>query len=136
MARRYEVVYIFDSALDETQVNEHLARFHALLKNKDNQDPIDDTNHWGKRTLAYPIKGRDIGYYVVVQLTTDPTLLTEFERLVKLEEAVLRYQLVINEGAVPAAAMVDRTDTDTRRGEAEMGTTTKRSETVGSEETQ
>lgn len=102
MTRGYEVVYIFDSALDETQVDEHLKRFHALLINDDNPDPVKNVNHWGKRTLAYPIKRREIGYYVVAQLATDPTLLGEFERLVKLEEEVLRYQLVLNEGEVPA----------------------------------
>ncbi len=102
MTRGYEVVYIFDSTLDETGVDEHLKRFHALLINDDNPDPVKNINHWGKRTLAYPIRGRMIGYYVVVQFATDPTLLGEFERLVKLEEMVLRYQLVLNEGEVPA----------------------------------
>ena len=45
MSRRYEIVYIFDSALEEAQVNEHLERFHALLINNDNPEPITNTNH-------------------------------------------------------------------------------------------
>ena len=110
MTRRYEVVYIFDSTLDEDQVNAHLERFHVLLTSNDNPDPISNANHWGKRTLAYPIKGREIGYYVVVQLATDPALLGEFERLVKLEENVIRYQLVLNEGEIPAPATVPDSD--------------------------
>jgi small subunit ribosomal protein S6 len=103
MTRQYEAVYVFDSALDEAAINKHLDRFHALLKSKENPEPIQNTNHWGKRTLAYPIKGKEIGYYVVVQLATDPPLLPEFERLVKLEESAIRYQLVLNEGELPAA---------------------------------
>ena len=82
MTRQYEAVYIFDSALDEGTIDEHLDRFHALLKSKENPEPIKNTNHWGKRTLAYPIKGKEVGHYVVVQLATDPPLLPEFERLV------------------------------------------------------
>ncbi len=80
MTRQYEAVYVFDSALDEGAINKHLDRFHALLKSKENPEPIKDTNHWGKRTLAYPIKGKEVGHYVVVQFATDPTLLPEFER--------------------------------------------------------
>jgi small subunit ribosomal protein S6 len=102
MTRQYEAVYIFDSALDEGAIDKHLDRFHALLKSKDNPEPIKNTNHWGKRTLAYPINGKEVGYYVVVQLATDPPLLPEFERLVKLEESAIRYQLVLNEGELPA----------------------------------
>lgn len=112
MTRQYEAVYVFDSALDESAINKHLDRFHALLKNKENPEPIKNVNHWGKRTLAYPIKGKEVGYYVVVQLATDPPLLPEFERLVKLEEAVIRYQLVLNEGELPAAVPYPAPDDD------------------------
>ncbi len=106
MTRRYEIVYIFDSAKEEPQIEEHLEHFHALLKSEENPDPIRNVNHWGKRTLAYPIDGHEIGYYVVVLFSTDPTLLPEFERLVKLEAAVIRYQIVLNEGEVPVPAPV------------------------------
>ena len=102
MARRYEVVYIFDSALEEAQVNEHLERFHAALKTAEHPEPVRQVNHWGKRTLAYPVKGREIGYYVVVQFETDAPQLVEFERLIKLDDAVLRRLVVIDEGAMPA----------------------------------
>ena len=123
MTRGYEVVYIFDSTLDETKVDEHLKRFHALLINDDNPDPVKNINHWGKRTLAYPIKHREIGYYVVAQPGTDPTLLGEFERLVKLEEEVLRYQLVLNEGEVPALVVpvVDGQDKDAASDRPDAG---------------
>ncbi len=85
MTRRYEIVYIFDSAVEEAQVDKTLERFHVLLKSEENPEPIRNVNHWGKRTLAYSIGGNEIGYYVVAQFATDPTLLPEFERLLKLE---------------------------------------------------
>ncbi len=102
MTNRYEVVYIFDSALEEAQVNEHLERFHALLKTADQPEPIRQVNHWGKRSLAYAIKKRDVGYYVVVQFNAETQQLAEFERLIKLDESVLRHLVVIDEGATPA----------------------------------
>jgi small subunit ribosomal protein S6 len=116
MARRYEVVYIFDSALEEAQVNEHLERFHAVLKTAEHPEPIRQVNHWGKRTLAYLVKGREVGYYVVVQFETAAEQLVEFERLIKLDDAVLRHLVVIDEGAMPATvrAAPDGEDADER----------------------
>lgn len=104
MTREYELVYIFDSALEEAQVNEHLDRFRALLESPDNPEPVSAAVHWGKRTLAYPIRGKEVGYYVVVRFAADPALLPELERRLKFEEAVIRYLLVVNEGLAPIGA--------------------------------
>ncbi len=102
MTRHYEIVYIFDPALEEPAVTERLTRFHALLGGA--QPTV---NHWGKRTLAYSIKRKDTGYYVVEQFEIDPTLLPEFERAVKLEEGVLRFLVVQMEGEMPKAIPVE-----------------------------
>lgn len=92
MTRRYEVVYIFDSALEEAAVNEHLGRFHALLAGAQ-----PSVNHWGKKTLAFPIKRKEVGYYVIVQFEAEPTVLPEFERAIKLDESVVRFLIVQRE---------------------------------------
>ncbi|MFQ5549839.1 MAG: 30S ribosomal protein S6 [Gemmatimonadales bacterium] len=102
MTRKYEIVYIFSSTLEEAQVNEHLDKFRKLLKTDEHPDPVEKVNHWGKRTLAYPINKSEVGYYVVVNFETDPGVLPEFERIVKLDQDVLRYLIVSNEGEVPA----------------------------------
>lgn len=107
MSRPYEAVYIFDSALDESQINERLERFHALLKTPDRPEPVTTISHWGKRTLAYPVEGKEVGYYVVAQFETDPSTLSEYERLIKLDEQVLRQLIVVNDGlaAQPTATV-------------------------------
>ena len=113
MSSKYEIVYIFDGALEEAQVNDHTNRFHELLKNPEYPDPVTHVSHWGKRTLAYAIKKKEMGYYVVAQFETDAKLLPEFERVIKLEETVLRHLIVINEGLSPtpvAAGDGERTD--------------------------
>ena len=112
MSRKYEIVYIFDSALEEEQINERLTRFHELLKSADTPEPATDVNHWGKRTLAYPVAGKEVGHYVVVQLETSPELLGEFERALKLDEGVLRHLLVLNEGEQPVVVMAGDGDGD------------------------
>jgi len=97
VTRRYEVVYIFDSALEEPAVNERLARFHALL----GDDAGVTVTHWGKRTLTYPIKRRDTGHYAVAQFQAAAETLPEFERALKLEEGLLRFLVVIAEDEQP-----------------------------------
>jgi small subunit ribosomal protein S6 len=108
MTRQYEVVYIFDSALEESAINERLERFHTLIQSPDGQPP--QLSHWGKRTLAFPIKKHDTGYYVVAKFDADPTALPEFERAIKLEDGVLRFLVVVNEGAQPVPVTAGKSD--------------------------
>ncbi|MEE8573236.1 MAG: 30S ribosomal protein S6 [Gemmatimonadota bacterium] len=123
MTREYEIVYIFDSTLEEAQVNERLERFHGLLECPESSEPISGINHWGRRTLAYDIDGKDVGYYVVVQFETRPDLLGELERALKLDEAVLRYLVVLNEGLVPVtAAAPEESEPETPDGTPESTT--------------
>jgi len=103
MTREYELVYIFDSTLEEAQINERLDRFHTLVTCPEAPEPITAVSHWGKRTLAYSIRGKEVGYYAVVQFQTRPDLLGELERAIKLDEGVLRHLVVLNEGLAPAA---------------------------------
>jgi len=108
MTRQYEVVYIFDSALEETAINERLARFHALIQQPDAEAP--QVNHWGKRTLAYRVKKHETGYYVVAKFDAVATALPEFERAIKLEAGVLRFLVVVNEGAQPVPVSAGKGD--------------------------
>lgn len=98
--RDYEIVYIFDSALDRTVIDQKLERFNQLATGEAGGE-VTAVEHWGKRQLAYPIRKHDNGYYVVVQLRTVPASLPEFERAIKLDEDVLRYLVVLSEGELP-----------------------------------
>jgi small subunit ribosomal protein S6 len=94
--RLYEVVYILNPALDEGAVNAKLERFHSLATAQGGE--VSSVDHWGNRQLAYPIKKQRSGYYAVAQFTAPGEALPEFERLLKLDEEVMRYLLVLNEG--------------------------------------
>lgn len=99
--RPYEIVYVFDSALERGDVDGKLDSFHAVLGGE-----ITAVDHWGVRRLAYPIRKSKAGYYVVVHVTTDPAALPEFERLLKLDEDTMRYLVVVNEGQPTSGASV------------------------------
>lgn len=97
MTRDYEVVYIFHPTLEEPRVNEKLERYHGLVAGE-NGGEITAVDHWGMRQLAYPVEDQTSGYYVVTHLATDSDKLPEFERILKLDEELLRYLVVVNEG--------------------------------------
>jgi len=99
--REYEIVYILDSALSQEDVDARLEGFHATLGGE-----VTAVDHWGVRQLAYPIRKLRTGYYVVAQVTADPTALPEFERLVRLDEQTMRYLVVLNEGQPTSGASI------------------------------
>ena len=95
--RDYEIVYIFTPELEDEQVTQKLDRFHGLIAGE-NGGEITAVDHWGRRQFAYPIEDQTSGYYVVVHAATDGERLPEFERILKLDEELLRYLIVVNEG--------------------------------------
>jgi small subunit ribosomal protein S6 len=109
MIRPYEVVYIFDSALEDETITQKLNTLHALIQTPGAEPPR--LNVWGRRTLAYPIKKRTTGYYMVANLDTEPTLLPEFERALRLDEGVLRFLIVLNDTpSTPAQYVAVKTE--------------------------
>lgn len=112
--REYEAVYIFDSALEESTVNEKLDRYHALVTGE-NGGEVTAVDHWGRRQLAYAIEDHENGYYVVTHFNSEAEKLPEFERLLKLDDDLLRYLVVVNEGnlsTTPAPIAEDRDEDD------------------------
>jgi small subunit ribosomal protein S6 len=101
--RAYEAVYIFDTTLPDEAVEQRLDRYQQLLTG-DGKGEITAVDRWGKRQLAYPIAKRTSGNYVVVQFKADTAALPEFERILKLDEGLLRYLIVLHEGE-PIAPM-------------------------------
>jgi small subunit ribosomal protein S6 len=111
--RLYEIVYIFDAALDEAGVNLHLEEHHPLLTQVEGAEIV-AVDHWGARQLAYPIDKKKTGYYVVAQVRTDPEALPEFERRVGLNEQIMRYLVVLNEGEPTRGMSIQKPDTRVR----------------------
>jgi small subunit ribosomal protein S6 len=100
--RDYETVYIFDTQVPEDRVNEKLDRYHGLLTGAGAE--VTAVDHWGRRQLTYPIRKQAAGYYVVAQFKSGPEPLPEYERLLKLDDELLRYLVVLHEGE-PTAPM-------------------------------
>ena len=85
--RRYEAVYIFDSALDDAVITEKLEKLQGLLSLA---EPA-ELEMWGRRALAYKIGRHENGYYIISKFHAEPKVLPEYERALKLEDGVIRY---------------------------------------------
>jgi small subunit ribosomal protein S6 len=116
--KEYEAVYIFDSALEESVVNEKLDRYHGLVTG-DEAGQVTAVDHWGKRQLAYAIDDHQNGYYVVTHFSTEATRLPEFERALKLDDDLLRYLIVVNEGDLPTSPAQEVEDREGDSGDDE-----------------
>ncbi len=55
---------------------------------------IKNDTPWGRRRLAYPIQRFRDATYVLFQFLAAPSILTEMERELKLDERIIRYLLV------------------------------------------
>jgi small subunit ribosomal protein S6 len=49
---------------------------------------------WGRRRLAYQIEKKSEGIYAVVDLTAEPATVSELDRQLNLNEAILRTKVM------------------------------------------
>ena len=90
--RHYEVMIILDPETDERTVASSLEKLLQVVPN--NGGTVDKIDIWGKRRLAYDIKKKSEGFYVVVDMTTAPEIAQELDRQLGLNESVLRTKLL------------------------------------------
>lgn len=58
-------------------------------------------DHWGRRRMAYPIKGAIDGDYVISRVELDPSAVTALETALRIDERVYRH-LVVRADELPA----------------------------------
>jgi len=91
--RRYELTVIFP--LEEDQ---HRAGREQLLSDLTaNGVEVEKTDEIGDRDLAYEIKKRKRGKYVLFTVKSDPAKITVLDRIFKLNANLLKYLFVRNE---------------------------------------
>ena len=83
----YEVMFIADVSNGETATEATVGKFVSLIEA--NAEVI-DVAKWGKRRLAYPINDMPEGFYTVVTFKSEPSFPSELERLMNIDESVMR----------------------------------------------
>ena len=84
----YEHVFIARQDLSSSQNEELIKQYSDILK--DNGGSIVGHEYWGLRTLAYKINKNRKGHYSLIKSNSPPSAAQEMERLMKLNEDVMR----------------------------------------------
>jgi small subunit ribosomal protein S6 len=90
--RRYEMMIILDPSLEESTVQPSLDQFLSVISTGGGS--VDKIDVWGRRRLAYEIEKKPDGIYAVVDMVAEPDAVSELDRQLSLNEAVLRTKIL------------------------------------------
>ena len=97
---KYELIYIIDTAVEETARKELIEKFNGIITA--NGGEVVKVEEWGKRRLAYAINYKTEGYYVLMYIKAPSELPKELERNFQINDKILRSLVIRYEGEVPA----------------------------------
>ena len=88
----YESVLIARQDLGASQVNSLVSELSEVIKKEGGE--VVKVDNWGLKNLAYRIKKNRKGYYVLLDITAPAKAIFEYERLIRLNEDIIRYMTV------------------------------------------
>ena len=91
--RYYELIYIVNSNVERKKIDQVMKDISSRLEKTESKI----INHvvWGKKKLAYPIKGNTYGNYILLHYEGgDNNKLNEFDSWLKLSGLVIRHMIV------------------------------------------
>ncbi|MCX7925453.1 MAG: 30S ribosomal protein S6 [Fimbriimonadales bacterium] len=88
--RYYETMAIVPTALDDEQVNAIIDRARSVLENLG--ATVHTARVWDKRKLAYEIGKHKEGVYLLFRYEGQPKAAEELNRILKINENVIRYR--------------------------------------------
>ena len=93
--KNYEIMFILSTQLTDEE-KQAKVKFVEETWAKSEAAEI-KTEVWGERKLAYPIKKKENGYYVLTTFQIDGIKLAEVEARLNIEESILKYMIVKND---------------------------------------
>ena len=88
----YEGVIIARQDLGASQVNDLVANLSEVIKKEGGE--VVKVDNWGLKNLAYRIKKNRKGYYVLLNIVAPANAISEYERIMRLNEDVIRYMTI------------------------------------------
>jgi len=93
--RAYEVMFIVRPDLDDEAVDAIVEKYTDRIAGEGGE--VTSVQKMGRRRLAYEIRGFRDGTYVVLNFNGRPSVAGEFERLLALDDEIVRHLLVTQE---------------------------------------
>lgn len=117
----YECVYIARQDISSSQVDTLTEQFTAIIT--ENGGSVAKTEYWGLRNMAYRVKKNRKGHYVLLNIDAPSAAVLEMERVMRLNDDVLR-TLTVKVDALeeePSVVMQNRGSRDERGGRGGRG---------------
>ncbi len=89
MKRRYETMFILDPGQEEEKLKAQVKKVEEMILAAPEGEVI-SIDVWGKKRLAYEIKGKQFGYYVVVEFRADSSFITDLNTYFRYDPQVIR----------------------------------------------
>ena len=105
--RTYETLYIVHPEVVGDELTALIDKYRKVLTEQ--QADVLKADNWGSRTLAYPVKKQTRGSFVLTVFEGGPSVVAEFERRMRIDEKVIKYQTVLFEGTLAAAPVAEKT---------------------------
>ncbi len=91
----YEALYIVKPDMDEESRAALIQKFSELVAT--NGGEVENVEEWGMRKLAYPIDYITEGYYVLMNFKAQADFPAEMERLMRINDHVMRCMTIAKE---------------------------------------
>ena len=111
----YECVLIARNDVTQAQVETVADGITTDLET--NGGAVKKREYWGLRSLAYRVKKNRKGHYMLLGLDAQPAFISEMERLLRLNEDVLRFMTIrVDEITEEPSAILSRKSDERERG--------------------
>lgn len=102
--RTYESIFIVHPDVVGDDLTAIIDKYKQILT--DEGASVLKVDNWGTRTLAYMVKKQTQGCYVQVIFDAPAAVIAEFERRMRIDEAIIKFQTVMLEGGYEAPVEV------------------------------
>jgi small subunit ribosomal protein S6 len=104
--RTYETLFIVHPEVAGDDMTALIDKYRKVLT--DQQAVVLKADNWGSRTLAYPVKKQTRGSFVLTVFEGGPSVVAEFERRLRIDEKVIKFQTVLFEGSLATAPVAEK----------------------------
>lgn len=93
--KAYELLFFVAPTISDEDRVAVMKRIEATIA--EGAGKVDNVDEWGKRKLAYEINGLTDGDYTLVNFHADPQNVAELDRVLRINDAVVRHMIVKRE---------------------------------------
>ncbi len=90
--KQYELLFVVKPTLTEEEIAAQIANVKASIE-KDGGEIV-ATDDMGMKKLAYEVSKANRGYYTVYYFNAEPATIAEIERLLRINENILKFMTV------------------------------------------